>query len=192
MGHCTSKDDKDQKKLNRRIEDQIRKDQSMSLRIIKLLLLGAGESGKSTILKQMRILHKDGFSKSDLELIKPVVYSNCIHSILAILRAMFHLQIEYAEPERVKESQLVFATVHANKEELTEELSEAMQKLWKDEGVQECYRRSNEYQIDDSAKYFLDNLHRLSSPDYIPTEQDLLRTRIKTTGITEVLFELKD
>jgi hypothetical protein len=40
MGHCASREEKDQKKLNRRIEDQIRKDQSMSLRIIKLLLLG--------------------------------------------------------------------------------------------------------------------------------------------------------
>lgn len=40
MGHCTSKNQKDQKRLNKRIEDQIRKDQSMSLRIIKLLLLG--------------------------------------------------------------------------------------------------------------------------------------------------------
>ena len=38
---------------------------------------------------------------------------------------------------------------------------------------------------------FLDNLPRLSSPNYVPSEQDLLRTRIKTTGITEVLFELK-
>jgi len=111
--------------------------------------------------------------------------------MLAILRAMFHLQIEYADQDRVKDSQLVFATVHANKEELTHELSEAMQRLWKDEGVRECYRRSNEYQIDDSAKYFLDNLPRLSESDYLPTEQDLLRTRIKTTGINEVLFELK-
>uniref|UniRef100_A0A0M3HQ61 Uncharacterized protein n=1 Tax=Ascaris lumbricoides TaxID=6252 RepID=A0A0M3HQ61_ASCLU len=39
MGHCASRDQKDQKKLNRRIDEQIRKDQSMSLRIIKLLLL---------------------------------------------------------------------------------------------------------------------------------------------------------
>lgn len=70
MGHCASRDQKEQKKLNRRIEEQIRKDQSISLRIIKLLLLGAGESGKSTILKQMRILHKDGFSKHDLESIR--------------------------------------------------------------------------------------------------------------------------
>ncbi|VDK42738.1 unnamed protein product [Anisakis simplex] len=191
MGHCASRDQKDQKKLNRRIDEQIRKDQSMSLRIIKLLLLGAGESGKSTILKQMRILHKDGFSQQDLEMIRPVVYSNCIHSMLAILRAMFHLQIEYGDQERVRDSQLVFATVHANKEELTEELSAAMQRLWMDSGVRECYRRSNEYQIDDSAKYFLDNLSRLSAPNYLPSEQDLLRTRVKTTGITEVLFELK-
>lgn len=45
----------------------------------------------------------------------------------------------------------------------------------------------------ETVKYcsFLDNLPRLSSPNYLPTEQDLLRTRIKTTGITEVHFELK-
>lgn len=38
---------------------------------------------------------------------------------------------------------------------------------------------------------FLEDLARLSASDYLPTEQDVLRTRIKTTGITEVLFELK-
>ncbi|MFH4982276.1 hypothetical protein AB6A40_008985 [Gnathostoma spinigerum] len=152
MGSCASRDQKEQKRLNRKIDEQIKRDQSATLRVIKLLLLGAGESGKSTILKQMRILHKDGFSKQDFEMIRPVVHSNSIHSMLAILRAMFHLQIEYGDPERVKDSQLVFATVHANKEELTEELSKAMQRLWHDSGVRQCYARSNEYQIDDSAK----------------------------------------
>ena len=48
-----------------------------------------------------RILHKDGFSRQDLELIRPVVISNTIHSMLAILRAMFHLQIDYGDPERL-------------------------------------------------------------------------------------------
>ena len=75
---------------------------------------------------------------------RPVVHSNTIHSMLAILRAMFHLQIDYADSERIKDSQMVFATVHANKEELNEDLAAAMLKLWRDDGVQECYRRSNE------------------------------------------------
>lgn len=34
-------------------------------------------------------------------MIRPVVFSNCIHSMLAILRAMYQLQIEYSDPERV-------------------------------------------------------------------------------------------
>uniref|UniRef100_A0A915P4U7 Guanine nucleotide-binding protein subunit beta-like protein n=1 Tax=Meloidogyne floridensis TaxID=298350 RepID=A0A915P4U7_9BILA len=118
----------------------------------------AGESGKSTILKQMRILHKDGFSRQDLELIKPVVICNTIHSMLAILRAMFHLHIDYGDPERLKDSQLVFATIHANREELTDELVDAMQRLWKDEGVQECFRRSNEYQW---IHCFVDNVNSI-------------------------------
>ncbi|VDD97604.1 unnamed protein product [Enterobius vermicularis] len=118
----------------------------------------------------------------DLEVIRPIVHSNCIHGLVAILRAMFQLHIEFADAERVHDSQLVFSTVHANKEELTNELSIAMQRLWADQGVQDCYLRSND---------FLDNLPRLSEAGYIPTEQDLLRTRIKTTGITEVLFDLK-
>ena len=45
---------------------------------VKLLLLGAGESGKSTFLKQMRILHGEGYGKEDLLKFRPVVYSNIV------------------------------------------------------------------------------------------------------------------
>lgn len=39
---------------------------------------------------------------------------------------------------------------------------------------------------------FLDDLDRLGSKDYQPTEQDILRTRVKTTGIVEVHFSFKN
>lgn len=39
---------------------------------------------------------------------------------------------------------------------------------------------------------FLDDLDRLGARDYQPTEQDILRTRVKTTGIVEVHFSFKN
>ncbi|KAL6447072.1 hypothetical protein ACFW04_001432 [Cataglyphis niger] len=77
-------------------------------------------------------------------------------------------------------------------EPFSEELLAAMKRLWSDNGVQECFGRSNEYQLNDSAKYFLDDLDRLGAREYQPTEQDILRTRVKTTGIVEVHFSFKN
>merc|ERR1712211_5458 len=77
-------------------------------------------------------------------------------------------------------------------EPFSEELLPGMKRLWVDKGVQECFSRSNEYQLNDSAKYFLDDLDRLGAKDYQPTEQDILRTRVKTTGIVEVHFSFKN
>lgn len=39
---------------------------------------------------------------------------------------------------------------------------------------------------------YLNDLERISKPDYIPTQQDVLRTRVKTTGIVETHFTFKD
>ena len=42
---------------DRRIQRELEKDHAKNTQIVKILLLGAGESGKSTIVKQMKLLH---------------------------------------------------------------------------------------------------------------------------------------
>ena len=79
----------------------------------------------------------------------------------------------------------------ADTEPFESELLEAMKKLWNDNGVQQCFNRSNEYQLNDSAKYFLDKLDEIGLPAYLPSTQDILRTRVKTTGIVEINFTFK-
>lgn len=37
---------------------------------------------------------------------------------------------------------------------------------------------------------FFDDMERLFAPNYLPTDQDILRTRLRTTGISETIFEL--
>uniref|UniRef100_A0A8D0G9R0 Uncharacterized protein n=1 Tax=Sphenodon punctatus TaxID=8508 RepID=A0A8D0G9R0_SPHPU len=77
-------------------------------------------------------------------------------------------------------------------EPFSPELLSAMMRLWADSGIQECFNRSREYQLNDSAQYYLDSLDRIGAPDYQPTEQDILRTRVKTTGIVETHFTFKN
>lgn len=39
---------------------------------------------------------------------------------------------------------------------------------------------------------YLNQLDRITAPDYLPNEQDVLRSRVKTTGIIETKFSVKD
>jgi len=70
----------------------------------KSSILGAGESGKSTILKQMKIIHMDGYSKEDFEQYREVVYSNTIQSLATIIRAMETLNIQFTSSDRERDA----------------------------------------------------------------------------------------
>ena len=45
--------------------------------------------------------------------------------------------------------------------------------------------------MSDCAKYFLEHVTRLGQHGYIPTTQDILHTRVRTSGIVEVKFHIK-
>ena len=58
--------------------------------------------------------------------------------------------------------------------------------LWISSGVQQAYARRNEFQLADSAAYFLSNVAKFTADNFVPSDQDILRTRVKTTGIVKV------
>ncbi|XP_006863597.1 PREDICTED: guanine nucleotide-binding protein G(o) subunit alpha isoform X5 [Chrysochloris asiatica] len=193
MGCTLSAEERAALERSKAIEKNLKEDGISAAKDVKLLLLGAGESGKSTIVKQMKIIHEDGFSGEDVKQYKPVVYSNTIQSLAAIVRAMDTLGIEYGDKERKDLGRYMLLLLGAIEEPgITAELLSAMMRLWGDSGIQECFNRSREYQLNDSAKYYLDSLDRIGAADYQPTEQDILRTRVKTTGIVETHFTFKN
>ncbi|XP_022108705.1 guanine nucleotide-binding protein G(o) subunit alpha-like [Acanthaster planci] len=194
MGCTMSAEDREAAEKSRQIDKALKDDGLQAAKDVKLLLLGAGESGKSTIVKQMKIIHEEGFSDEDAKVYRPVVFSNTLQSMVSILRAMEKLEIAYEDPGREDDCKMVLDIVSKmlDSEPYSAPLKGALMRLWSDMGIQECFNRSREYQLNDSAQYFLDSLDRIGSDDYLPNEQDILRTRVKTTGIVETHFTFKN
>lgn len=69
-----------------------------------------------------------------------------------------------------------------------------IRKLWEEEEVlHEAYHRRHELEsFFENAKYWFDNIERLAQPGYIPTLEDILHMRVKTTGIVEQCIDFVD
>ncbi len=85
----------EERKKNMEIEKMIRKDKKVQARQVKILLLGAGESGKSTILKQMRIIYSEGFRVDERKEVRQVIFSNMIVAFKIIAEEMRELGLDY-------------------------------------------------------------------------------------------------
>lgn len=188
---CLSPEAKEARRINDEIERQLRRHKKDSRREYKLLLLGTGESGKSTFIKQMRIIHGNGYSDEDKRGFTKLVYQNIFTAMQAMIHAMGTLQIPYKHQENKANASIITA-VHVEKvTKLTNPYVEAIKSLWSDPGIQECYSRRREYQLSDSAKYYLNDLERIADAAYLPTQQDVLRVRVPTTGIIEYPFYMQ-
>ncbi len=75
-------------------------------------------------------------------------------------------------------------------EKITEEYATIISKLWNDKGIQEIWKRRSEYWHLDAVEYYMTNVHRFTDDPFVPTEEDCLMARVRTTGISETtLFD---
>ncbi|CAR23113.1 guanine nucleotide-binding protein subunit alpha [Lachancea thermotolerans CBS 6340] len=167
-----------------------------SNRALKVLLLGSGESGKSTVLQQLKILHQNGFSNEELLEFKPFIFDNIIETGKDIINARlkFHatLEPESGLSEEDLQGVLNFNTPGAQLQQFPADLQKTLSNLWSLPSTQELItgeHRSSFYLMD-SARYFMDNLPRVAAENYKPTVRDVLLSRKKTSGIFDTLVEM--
>ncbi|POR32603.1 Guanine nucleotide-binding protein alpha-2 subunit [Tolypocladium paradoxum] len=176
---------------SRDIDRAIRQDEKRMAKEVKLLLLGAGESGKSTILKQMKLIYSQGFNKQERLEWKPVIFSNIVHSFRAIHEAMIELDYHFDNSDNEKHMAHILVENEIGLEEmLPQDYVEPIKALWQDSGVKAAIAKGNEYALHDNLAYFIDDMDRIWADGYVPNDQDLLRSRLRTTGITKSEFDL--
>ncbi|KAG6860805.1 Guanine nucleotide-binding protein subunit alpha [Termitomyces sp. Mi166 len=182
--------DHEAKARNDEIDKELKRDRLRAKNEIKMLLLGAGESGKSTVLKQMKLIHHGGFNEEERHSYKEIIFSNTIQSMRAVLEALPHLNIALDPRNDTHRSIILSLPPQIEADLLPQDVSEAIRTLWGDPATKEAVSRSREFQLNDSAIYYFNAIDRMSTPNYLPTDQDILRSRVKTTGITETTFKV--
>ena len=164
-------------------------------KIIKMLLLGAGESGKSTIFKQMKIINKNGYTDAERAQFKSIVWSNTIVSMKSLAGAWEVLSMEKDTEVDAMLTQLENAT--SESENLTNEVpgkgtvGALIETMWAHPTIKTYFENKSKFQLNDSAQYYFDSITRLSKDDFVPDEQDVLRSRVRTTGIVQSDFTIK-
>ncbi|KAJ4944004.1 hypothetical protein JOQ06_012554 [Pogonophryne albipinna] len=188
--------EREARRRSREIDAMLARERRAVRRLVKILLLGAGESGKSTFLKQMRIINGQEFDKKALLDFRDTIYENILKGMRVLVDARDKLGIGWQSCENEKQGMLVMSWegrvggsgVESSEFQL---YVMALNALWTDTGIQEAYARRSEFQLSESVKYFLDNLDRIGQMKYIPSKQDILFARKATKGIVEHDFIIK-
>uniref|UniRef100_A0A4W5RKF9 Guanine nucleotide-binding protein G(i) subunit alpha-1 n=1 Tax=Hucho hucho TaxID=62062 RepID=A0A4W5RKF9_9TELE len=155
MGCTLSTDDKAAVERSKMIDRNLRDDGEKAAREVKLLLLGKG-SGCPCFVP---IIHEAGYSEEECKQYRAVVYSNTIQSIIAVIRAMGRLKIDFGDAARADDARQLFVLAGSAEEGfMTAELAGVIKRLWKDGGVQACFSQKCMYSLSFSAGGLLNQL----------------------------------
>ncbi|KAK5968449.1 G-protein alpha subunit [Trichostrongylus colubriformis] len=193
MVFCCSRRQDEQTKA---IERQLHNERKILRRQVRILLLGSGESGKSTFIKQMNIIHGAGeFTADEVRAYRQQIYQNVISAMRVLLDARSKLNIPWEKPEREKNVPEIMRFTVADLLKGIDfttfvDISSIIEDFWKDAAVKQTYEKRNLFQISDSCQYFFDHINRISMPNFLPTNKDILYCRKATRGICEHTFEI--
>lgn len=129
------------------------------LLLLRLLLTslppppGAGESGKSTIVKQMKIIHQNGYTQDELRNYRSTVYKNLLECASCLIKALQDFDIHPAS-QKVRDSVDFLSSYHLDPDPHTpidSAVGEAITLLWNDPCIPRVIEHQNEFYIMDSA-----------------------------------------
>lgn len=187
MGNCLS----EEQLRSRGVEENLKKAELVEKNKHKLLLLGTGESGKSTFFKQIQCLYGLGLPRDYRVNSIPSIHFLIIQAIHILMRECKSQGLEI-DPK----NQEVFDRVEKLEENapITKKTAPLIKQVWEDSAIQKTFARqataNHSFYLPDATDYFIKQLDVVSDKLYIPSNKDMFRIRTPTTGILETSFML--
>mmetsp|Transcript_50805 Transcript_50805/g.80939 ORF Transcript_50805/g.80939 Transcript_50805/m.80939 type:complete len:357 (-) Transcript_50805:749-1819(-) len=194
MGCCDSNPERAKdRQVNKEVTGAKKEDENCK----KLLFLGSGGSGKSTLFKQLRTIHGEGFLDKDRMGFKDHIYSQVIEQMKNIYDCYEELREDcpddfgHLQLSPAGEKAAQYIDYIRNDMDVDEQVAENVEILWKEPAMKEIFENRAKLKIDDSSAYFFDEVRRIATRSYIPTDKDILLVRHRTTGVIEQKFEIR-
>eukprot|EP00127_Corallochytrium_limacisporum_P002878 Clim_evm57s142 gene=Clim_evmTU57s142 len=174
------------------IEKEIEKDRKERKNRISLLLLGPGESGKSTFFKQIRHFHGAEYSKDERERMRLIAYRNVLENVVLIADTLTEKKGTEVPAalneiaEHCKES----LGPDLNPEMFATELAAEVERFIEHDLVKEAMEHGEGFNLQEAAIYFFQKLVDLKDPAWLPDHQDILHCREMTCGVVEARFHI--
>jgi len=175
---------------SKEIDASLKEDARALMTTIKILLLGPGQTGKTTFMKQIQFLYANGFDAEKLKYFRKIILGNILDFADAMVAEMETKEIYKEEVDFIKP--YLTEAKRDDDDLIPKELGEALYKFWKKPAVQSFFNESPNYLENDSCKYYFDKLKEITKPGYQPTTEDVFRCRVKSTGIYELKFQITD
>jgi hypothetical protein len=141
----------------------------------KVLLLGSGESGKSTVLKQLKLVNRINLTPQE---IKDYTYSlkrNALESMIVLVEKTREYGMELESSDlKAKAQALETLGKTALDEEITMQIADSITALWNSEVIKKVYERRNEFWLLDSADYYFNRIATFVQDDFEPQEDDMI------------------
>lgn len=124
-----------------------------SYRTLIKVASGSGESGKSTIVKQMKIIHQNGYTMDELAMYRLTIYKNVIDCAKSLIGAMRQLEIEPGNDQNKQYCDfLMDYSVDPDPEKpLDTRVGQAVSSIWHDPCVPKVMEHQTSFYIMDSA-----------------------------------------
>jgi len=189
---------RDAKAKSDEIDKLIRKDEIDSYKRFAYLLLGRHRSGRSTFVRQLEFAYGlKSYSEEDRSSFKPYINTRIVNALYNILVQMKQLNIPFANDTSVTYEETLKTVRNETScvSHLSEDVKEALEALWADGGVQECFNRRFEIQPNEdfwTIEYFMNGFDRIRQASYLPTFVDILHTEVGVVGLKETHIEYKN
>mmetsp|Transcript_127 Transcript_127/g.189 ORF Transcript_127/g.189 Transcript_127/m.189 type:complete len:353 (-) Transcript_127:185-1243(-) len=178
---------------SRQVQREIDGDKLAASKVHKLLLLGTGNSGKSTFFKQLQEIHGGGLQDGDFRnAAKPIQES--IVTQMKNLLSTFTTGDDSSEFKDDLPDDLQTAAkrvFEVSGDETLLMVAGELIRLWQHQRIKDAFVNRTNLGIADSLPHFMDDLDRIKVSDYHPTAQDMLLARTPTTGMIQKRFVIK-